>query len=543
MKKIFLLIILLTAVAYTGSRMYITNKNQQAQVTGAVSSIVNGQLMTTSVAQGGTITFKLITNNNVPLTDSQLSKLYIEPIGPNKPIMTITRAGTDTYTARIPTDFPAGSYEVSVFAKLNSGTDMNWYFNETLTVTAAPVVVTPPTVVTPPVVPPVVPPTVPPVVTPPVVVPPATTNGVTDVVVDMTDHNATIKFKVNKGIMQAKIKYKDDLTGVYKSGDNVRQESPQSSTYTAYLDALTPNTTYKFNIELVDFNNTKVTLPTEYSFKTVARFIDSNLYKRQVEQLKNFTVSATPVNQTTNPGLYNVTWNNAAVDVCIYIDTKSASKADMTFNAGKSNTCFAGSNRSAQIQIVQQPDDKGSAKTSSVKIDLKVKPSLSAGSGNFTLPTGFEYAQFSGTNRENVVVFDNSISRIVKDLQLPAVGPKFVSVDKTNVKPGDIVTIKVNEYVYLSPYTGREDILLITNVPRFHDLFASGYYYTVAPVTAIDTVNRTMSFKIPDMMSYVYKNQYNVATSRREFHGGDYYVSLRYEGVLNPLALKINIQK
>ncbi len=170
MKKFIIAGILLVSVFYAGKAIYSQGVSKQlAQVSGSTNNITNGQLLTTSVAQGGTITFKLVTNNNVPLTDSQLSKLYIEPIGPNKPIMTITRAGTDTYTARIPTDFPVGSYEISVFPRLNSGTEMNWYFNETLTVTAAPVVVTPPTVVTPPV--------VPPVVTPPVVVTPPAVNN------------------------------------------------------------------------------------------------------------------------------------------------------------------------------------------------------------------------------------------------------------------------------------------------------------------------------------------------------------------------------
>ncbi len=545
MKKIIIAGILLVAVFYGGKAIYSQGINKQsAQVSASANIIASGQLLTTTVPRGGNVTFKLVTGNGISLTDSQLSKLYIEPIGPNKPIMTITRAGIDTYAARIPADFPLGSYEVSIFPKLNSGTDMDWYFNETLTVTAAPAVSMNPA--TPSAVNASQQTTVQPVATPA-----ATTNGVTDVVVDATDHNATIKFKVNKGIMQAKIKYKDSLTGVYKSGDNVRQESPQSSVYVAYLDVLTPNTSYAFNIELVDFDGKKVTLPTEYSFKTVARFVDSNLYKRQIEKLKNFTVSAKPVNQTANPGLYNLTWNNAVEDVCVYIDAKSTSKAYVARKPGTAtyNPCFAGSTGSAQIQVLQKPEN-GSTKTSSIKFDLKVRPSLSAGTGNFTLPSGFEYAQFSGTYREKMFVFDNSVMRVVKDVQLPAVGPKTISIDKTNVKPGDIVTVKVNDFFDLGTYPkdareayGNGEVLLTTSVSKFHDLYASGYHKATAPITSIDLVNKTISFKIADTMSYVYKNQYNVAATRVEFHEGDYYVILKNGGVLNPSALKINIKK
>lgn len=520
MKKILLIAILTAAVVYAGSRIYIQNIKQQAQVSTAGVAITNGQLLTTSVAAGGTITFKLSVSGNQQLTTDQLAKLYIEPIGPNKPIMTITRTGTDTYSAQVPADFPVGTYEIAVFARLNSGTDMNWYFNETLIVTAAPV-------------------TVPSVVVPPVVTAPTTRNNITDVVIEATDHNAVIKFRVQNAVAQTKIKYKDTVSGVYQTSANTRKDPNQNNVYVAYVDGLTANTGYKFNIELIEFGptNNVTTHPVEYSFNTTAKFTDSNLYKQQAERLKTFTVSATPVNQTSNPGLYNITWNNAAVDVCIYVDPKSILKVYMAKDEKK---CFGGSTGSTQIQFLQNPEN-GVTKNSSVKFDLRIRPSISAGSGNFTPPAGFEYAPFSGNYRENTLIFDNSITRSIKDIQLPAVGPKLLSVDKTNVKPGDIVTIKVNDFVELD--SSSQEILLTTNVSKFYDLYASGYYSARAPISSIDKVAKTISFRIPEIMAYTYKNKYNIATSRPEFYAGDYYVLLKNRGTLNPSAIKIRITK
>lgn len=267
MKKIFLVIILLAGVAYVGSQIYITNKNQQAQVSGAVVNITNGQLITTSVAQGGTITFKLYTTGNQQLTTSQLAKLYIEPIGPNKPIMTITRTGTDTYSAQIPTNFPVGTYEISIFPRLNSGTDMNWYFNESLTVTAAPVVVTPP--VAPPTVPPVVTPpvvVVPPVVVPPIVTPPVanqsfsatpppsisgSSNGldVGNIKVDNEDGHIRISW-TNTKLTHGFVDY--GTTASYGKTEKTQTHSfvGRTADHLVRLSGILPNTTYHFRIRV-----------------------------------------------------------------------------------------------------------------------------------------------------------------------------------------------------------------------------------------------------------------------------------------------------
>lgn len=265
------MLVLLIGVVYAGSQIYITNKNQQAQASGSGISITNGQLLTTSVAQGGTITFKLYLAKG-HLTADQVSKLYIEPLGPNKPIMTITQSGVDTYTAQIPSDFPVGKYDISVFPKLNTGmNDVSWYFNEQITITKA-------TPVTPPIVPPVVTPptvTVPPVnspvvITPPVVnqgfsatPPPSTNNGsnglnVGNIVIDNLDNHIRISW-TNTKLTHGFVDY--GTTASYGKTEKTQTHSfvGRTADHLVRLSGILPNTTYHFRIRVEAEGGVKAT--------------------------------------------------------------------------------------------------------------------------------------------------------------------------------------------------------------------------------------------------------------------------------------------
>ncbi len=205
MKKILIAIVLISCVAYIGSKMYIVSRNQQAQVAGSSGSLSNSQLVTKSVVQGGTITFKFSTSG-WPLTNDQLSKTYIQFIGLDKQVTSITKAGTDTYTARIPNDFTPGTYKIvvnvprSTYRTLsNTGID-SLSFTDSLTITsttatntntATPPVTTPtttPTTITPSV--PTVTPTPP--ANPPTTVTPPPTNPTTTVTPPPTNPTTTV---------------------------------------------------------------------------------------------------------------------------------------------------------------------------------------------------------------------------------------------------------------------------------------------------------------------------------------------------------------
>ncbi len=265
------MLVLLIGVVYAGSQIYITNKNQRAQVSGSGISITNGQLITTSVAQGGTITFKLYLAKG-HLTADQVSKLYIEPLGPNKPIMTITQSGVDTYTAQIPSDFPVGKYDISVFPKLNTGmNDVSWYFNEQITITKAtpvtppivPPVVTPPVVVVPPVNPPVV--ITPPVVnqgfsaTPPPVVS-ASSNGlgIDNIRLSESENSINITWNTSK-LTHGFVDY--GTTASYGKTEKTQTHNfiNRTNSHIIRLYDLLPNTTYHFRIRVEAEGGVKAT--------------------------------------------------------------------------------------------------------------------------------------------------------------------------------------------------------------------------------------------------------------------------------------------
>ncbi|MEN9604886.1 MAG: hypothetical protein RJB39_571, partial [Candidatus Parcubacteria bacterium] len=139
MKKIVLIAILLAGIVYTGSKIYtIGTKNQLAQVSSG-RSITAGTLLATTVQAGDTILFSLTTPT--PLTDDEISGLYLEVLGTNRQsfLTKVSLSGnTTTLSARISGDIPPkAEYEVTILSMPGRG-DLNWFFDETLTVTAIP---------------------------------------------------------------------------------------------------------------------------------------------------------------------------------------------------------------------------------------------------------------------------------------------------------------------------------------------------------------------------------------------------------------------
>lgn len=135
MKKIILIVILLAAVVYLGSKIYILNtRNQSAQVSGG-QSITAGTLQTTSIQAGLTVLFSLTTAN--PLSNDEIPSMYLELVSPGKRsyVTKVSSSGNTTVlSAQIPYDTTA---KTEYTVKVVSGS-LQWTFAELLTVTSAP---------------------------------------------------------------------------------------------------------------------------------------------------------------------------------------------------------------------------------------------------------------------------------------------------------------------------------------------------------------------------------------------------------------------
>ncbi len=97
--------------------------------------ITGGNVVASSVAQGGTITLTLTSLS--PLTSDQISTLYLELLGTNVPLPLekVSASGnTTTFTVTIPSNIPAKTYDEMILADRIGNLD--WFFDGSLTVTS-----------------------------------------------------------------------------------------------------------------------------------------------------------------------------------------------------------------------------------------------------------------------------------------------------------------------------------------------------------------------------------------------------------------------
>jgi hypothetical protein len=97
--------------------------------------VTGGNIVTTSVAQGGTVTFTLTSLS--PLTSDQISTLYLELLGTNVPLSLekVSASGnTTTFQVTIPSSIPAKTYDEIILGDRIGNLD--WFFDGSLVVTA-----------------------------------------------------------------------------------------------------------------------------------------------------------------------------------------------------------------------------------------------------------------------------------------------------------------------------------------------------------------------------------------------------------------------
>lgn len=500
MKKLLIAGTILIAVFLIGKNIFVQNLNsQKAQVSNTAQSITAGTIQGTKFAQGQTITLSLTFKN--PYVETS-KRLYAEFLNTNKQMYltkTAVSGNTVTFTTQIPTDLTLGTYEL-ILADTDTVRNLDWFFNGQYVVERA---VTP--------------------VTPAVPNNTSNTNTTVPTTGTVTTNSSLIIDNVTiTGITQtsAKISWRTNRPATslleygindYRGGQSLplsKVDNTLATTHQIVLTDLTINKGYRFKITSRDAsgvvavdvsgNNPKdirdafTTLDVTSSIVYYNTPTINQFFEDKITNARNLSVTVKPVDTKNKPGLFAVTWSNANEYLCLRLKSRSDANGSFAafFNDGK-NVNYPRTRCGYQSYITELSGNSGTANIQIVNIDREDEAKFDV----VATPDVYKKGSNGGWYADR-----DSYQKIIEKLSVTSVGPKFVSVDKTVAKPGDIVKVYGNEFVdYSKLYVGR-GIYISEGIDKMRDLevdWSVKYLQTTTPILEINPTERWISFKIP----------------------------------------------